>query len=176
MPALAATYLAPNGQIILPNLDCVKERIDSQHTHLSTWFRIEFLEIAERNLNPLYLATDDVEAELLKCPDNLTNETQMRTLYDFSSSPFYILTCINHVAPSTPSADRSKKSPSGPSPVGSLGNSVSSNSRNSSSKKRPIVVSPEYEETLVTVSSRRDRVNKRTLLQEMPISASAMLV
>ena len=42
--------------------------------------------------NPLYRATELVESELLRCPDKLTNETQMRPLMQFSDTPFYCLT------------------------------------------------------------------------------------
>jgi hypothetical protein len=52
----------------------------------------------------LYRATEDVEKELLMCPDALTNETQMRPLYDFSDEPFCVLELRSEflLHPSTP--------------------------------------------------------------------------
>ncbi len=41
--------------------------------------------------NPLYQATEFVEAPLLTCPDALTNVTQVRPLLEHSCYPFYVL-------------------------------------------------------------------------------------
>ncbi len=56
--------------------------------------------------NPLYLATENVEKELLMCPDALTNETQLRPLLNFSAQPFCVLELRASFLkqPSTPNA------------------------------------------------------------------------
>lgn len=174
---MATNYLAPNGRIILPNLGCVKELIDSQYSHLSIWFRIELLEIAERNLNPLYFATETVERELLKCPDNLTNETQMKPLYDFSNSPFYVLTCINHTAPCTPPSHRLQRAngkdlSSYSSSSSSTSQTTDSRIRNAAAKKR--FASSDLESPS-SVSERLQRINRRALLRDLNASTAESL-
>ena len=44
--------------------------------------------------NPLYAATEYVEEELDRCPDSLTNITQIKPLVDFSETPFCSLEVI----------------------------------------------------------------------------------
>jgi hypothetical protein len=89
-PTLATSgYLAKGCKIWLPNLQCIEESLSDFYGELSPYFIIR----RESNplSNPLYRATEDVEKELLMCPDALTNETQMRPLYDFSQEPFCVL-------------------------------------------------------------------------------------
>lgn len=51
----------------------------------------EFTDVESADRNPLHRATNAVERELLSCPDALTNETQMRPLYECSNKPFLLL-------------------------------------------------------------------------------------
>ncbi len=81
--------ILPGGKIWLPNLDCIQEQLDDNKSLLAPYFDIKL--VKECASNPLYFATDNVEKELLRCPDTLTNETQIRPLLDFSDHPFYVL-------------------------------------------------------------------------------------
>lgn len=102
-PTLAASgYLAKGCKIWLPNLQCIEESLSDFYADLLPYFIIRREENALKN--PLYRATEDVEEELLMCPDALTNETQMRPLYDFSNEPFCVLELRSEflVHPSTP--------------------------------------------------------------------------
>jgi hypothetical protein len=104
----ASGYLAKGCKIWLPNIQCIDESVTDFYNDLNPYFVIR-KEVEPKN-NPLYLATEDVEKELLKCPDALTNETQIRPVYDFSDSPFYVLELrpIFLKAPMTPTrANRS---------------------------------------------------------------------
>ena len=76
--------------MLLPNLDCVQEAIETFADALRGPYIINYLE--DPVDNPLYEVTETVTKELLRCPDNLTNETQIKPLYDFSKYPFYQLT------------------------------------------------------------------------------------
>lgn len=69
-------------------MDCIQEQLDDKKSLLAPYFDIKLVKESE---NPLYAATDNVEEELLRCPDILTNETQIRPLLDFSDRPFYVL-------------------------------------------------------------------------------------
>jgi hypothetical protein len=71
-------------------LDCIEEQIEEYKEILSRYFTIELP--SSFTSNPLYSATNHVEKELLRCPDTLTNETQMRPLLEYSNTPFYCLT------------------------------------------------------------------------------------
>lgn len=81
--------LAKGCQIWLPNLQCIEESLTDFHNELIPYF--EITKVTNPLLNPLYLATEDVEKELLLCPDALTNETQIKPLLNFSNEPFYSL-------------------------------------------------------------------------------------
>lgn len=41
--------------------------------------------------NVLYLATETCASDLLKCPDNIINATQIAPLLKHSDQPFYVL-------------------------------------------------------------------------------------
>ena len=100
--------LKETGSLWLPNLKCVEELIlaysDELHTHY-TWELIK-----DPTKNPLYLATEAIEDELLKCPDSLTNETQIRPLDDFSETPFYEFKRKVRKIPTTPRSTHSNGS------------------------------------------------------------------
>ena len=42
--------------------------------------------------HPLYAATQAVNDDLLRCPDTLTNDTQLAPLLAYSDTPFLVLT------------------------------------------------------------------------------------
>ena len=90
IPMLAENeILVKGGKLWLPNLDCVQCSIDDFRAEIEKYYVIEAVE--DPNLNPLYAATENVETELLRCPDHLTNETQLRPLLIYSKTPFLTL-------------------------------------------------------------------------------------
>lgn len=101
--------LKESGSLWLPNLKCVEELIIEHAEVLIKYYTWELVKDPLRN--PLYLATEAIEDELLKCPDSLTNETQIRPLDDFSATPFYEFKPITRKSqPSTPRKIRSHNS------------------------------------------------------------------
>lgn len=81
--------LAENGTIWLPNLTCITDPIDRHLSVLEPYFDVFFVENPKKN--PLYRATELVDSDLLRCPDALTNETQLRPLLAHSHQPFVAL-------------------------------------------------------------------------------------
>jgi hypothetical protein len=73
----------------LPYLACTSESLNEFNILLSQYYTITVEQ--DPTLNPLYLATQDVEADLLLCPDALTNVTQLRPLLALSPTPFCVL-------------------------------------------------------------------------------------
>jgi hypothetical protein len=71
-------------------LDCVQCSIDDFHNEISKYYSWETVENPHEN--PLYAATETVTDELLRCPDMLTNATQILPLLVNSSAPFLVLT------------------------------------------------------------------------------------
>lgn len=91
MPELAEqNIIKKGGKLWLPNLDCVQCSIDDFHNEISRYYSWETVDNPQEN--PLYAATETVTDELLRCPDMLTNETQIRPLLVNSSAPFLVLT------------------------------------------------------------------------------------
>lgn len=89
-PSLASEGMLSRGaQIWLPNLQCIDQSIRDFGAILQQYFYIR--KECSPESNPLCRATDDVKAQLLLCPDNLTNETQMKPLFDYSDEPFWVL-------------------------------------------------------------------------------------
>lgn len=86
---MAKSLLNESGVIILPYLSCVQDALTEYYSYLDPHFFIHF--ITNPNENPLYLATENVEKELLMCPDAVTNATQILPLYQHSSTPFCVL-------------------------------------------------------------------------------------
>jgi hypothetical protein len=82
--------LRKGGQLWLPNLGCVQESIETYRDEIMMHYTIKAVE--DPLLNPLYAASENVEMELLRCPDALTNETQLRPLLSYSKNPFLVLT------------------------------------------------------------------------------------
>lgn len=90
LPALAREgLLAEGGTIWLPNLSCISDPLERHAAVLNPFFDVFFVENPDKN--PLHKATHLVERDLLNCPDALTNETQMRPLYNSSDQPFIAL-------------------------------------------------------------------------------------
>lgn len=87
LPAfVTGNRLAPDGAVWLPHVRHVDEMFEKFSTELSEHYQWELVNAPTRN--PLYLATDKVTAELLKTPDFMTNESQIKPLLD---KPFYQL-------------------------------------------------------------------------------------
>lgn len=85
-----SNLLRKGGKLWLPNLGCVQESMDEFRDEITRHYTIEAVE--DPMLNPLYAASETVEIELLRCPDALTNVTQLRPLLSFSKNPFLLLT------------------------------------------------------------------------------------
>lgn len=91
LPELAEqNIIKKGGKLWLPNLDCVECSIDDFHNEISKYYSWETVENPHEN--PLYAATETVTDELLRCPDMLTNATQILPLLVNSSAPFLVLT------------------------------------------------------------------------------------
>ena len=125
--------LKESGSLWLPNLKCVEELILEHADVLIKYYTWELVQDPLRN--PLYLATEAIEDELLKCPDSLTNETQIRPLDDFSSTPFYEFKPRRLGATQQPSTPRKSKISSGNSSSGET-DAESSPESNKRSRRR----------------------------------------
>ena len=90
IPRMALDHvIRAGGRFWLPNLKCVADALVEFKSVIEEHYEVEY--IAKPEKNPLYSATEQVERELLRCPDKLTNETQMRPLLDHSAFPFIVL-------------------------------------------------------------------------------------
>jgi hypothetical protein len=86
--------LKVGGTFWLPRLAVTDELIENSYEEITTYYDIKY--VSKANENPLYMATETATQELLKCPDKLTNETQIQPLLDHSEFPFVCLTRRNH--------------------------------------------------------------------------------
>ena len=84
--------LSIGGSIWLPNVRHVQVMLIKFRLKIEEHYTWEM--VREPSMNPLYRATDRVTDDLKLCPDNMTNETQLRPLC--SDSPFYVLTRIKY--------------------------------------------------------------------------------
>jgi len=82
-------HLAKGCQIWLPNIHCIEVSLCEFHNNLIPFYTIR--KEKDPKMNPLFLATEQVEDKLLMCPDALTNVTQLRPILEFSNEPFYVL-------------------------------------------------------------------------------------
>ena len=93
LPLIASEgILAPDGIVWLPHLSCITDSLTEFYSYLNPYFEIELVEDAKTN--PLFLATEDVEDELLRCPDSLINSNQIKPMMeqlDHTDRPFYAL-------------------------------------------------------------------------------------
>ena len=99
--------LQKGGKLWLPNLGCVQDSIDTFRSEITKYYVIETVE--DPLDNPLYKASEKVTSELLRCPDALTNETQLRPLLSYSKCPFLVLTRRHEVYYETPCVTPSKR-------------------------------------------------------------------
>ena len=83
--------LAPGAKIWLPNMQCIEQSLEDFKAHLEPYFNI-YVE-KDSLANPLYLATEGAEEELLLCPDLITNSTQAIPLKSHAGEHglFYVL-------------------------------------------------------------------------------------
>jgi hypothetical protein len=90
----AAPLLAKNGSIYLPHNAATHTCIEDNET--SNIIKQYFVINKEFDClqNPLFLATETAEDQLLKSPEPITNANQLKILTDFSPNPFYKLTRI----------------------------------------------------------------------------------
>ena len=92
IPRLAEDELIRKGGLFwLPNLECVAEAIQLFRGAIERHYSIEYVKQEQLMENPLYEATERVREQLAACPDQLTNETQMRPLLEYSRTPFLLL-------------------------------------------------------------------------------------
>lgn len=107
-----SNLLKENGTIWLPHLEVVSELLEQFKDEISKYYKI--IHVQNPKENPLYYATDYVANDLRKCPDNLTNLTQMKPYDAYSDSPFICLKrrkhAINNEKPTTPKKQRAVSS------------------------------------------------------------------
>eukprot|EP01036_Dinobryon_divergens_P037393 gene37393-48905_t len=95
IPIIAQSLLAPGGIIWLPHLDNVSASIELNLDLIEQFFTVH--EIVDPFKNPLYVASENCEDELLLCPDSIINANQVAKLSrDF---PFYALQLKCHILP-----------------------------------------------------------------------------
>ena len=99
--------LQKGGKLWLPNLGCVQDSIDTFRSEITKYYVIETVD--DPLDNPLYKASEKVTLELLRCPDALTNETQLRPLLSYSKSPFLVLTRRHEIYHETACVTPSKR-------------------------------------------------------------------
>ena len=73
----------------MPNLNCTQDKMEDYTLLLSQHYRISTISNPTENM--LYLATETCTTDLLKCPDNIINATQIAPLLKHSDRPFYVL-------------------------------------------------------------------------------------
>jgi hypothetical protein len=92
LPQLAEqNIIKKGGKVWLPNLECVLNSINDFHNEIYKYYTWEAVENPFDN--PLYAATEMVTEQLLRCPDIVTNATQILPLLINNSYPFLVLTC-----------------------------------------------------------------------------------
>ena len=72
--------IKPDGTVWLPHVQHVTDMIDTYFDDLAPYYK--WSTVADPMLNPLYSASENATEELLRCPDNLTNATQVQPLQD----------------------------------------------------------------------------------------------
>jgi len=93
IPAIASNLLSPGGKLWLPNLQNVREAIELNRIYIESIFNVH--QITNPLQNPLYAASECCTTELLRCPDCITNATQISPLVCNSQFPFYALESLN---------------------------------------------------------------------------------
>ena len=91
LPILAAKGAIPlHGEVWLPNINCIGERLERLRDTLCTWFTIHL--ITDPMDNPLYRATQTVATELVADGNTFTNASALNELP--KGVPFIMLHCI----------------------------------------------------------------------------------
>jgi hypothetical protein len=98
--------LSTGGKLWLPHLENITQEIEEYSEIIQAYYKIEL--VANCQENPLYRATEDVTEELLRCPDNLTNATQVQPLWNHSKYPFVLLTVKDEASRNAPLSQREK--------------------------------------------------------------------
>jgi hypothetical protein len=76
LPIMAAKGAIPiHGEVWLPNIDCISDRLHRLSACLQPWFTTH--EISNPMANPLYRATQTVAMDLTADGNPFTNETAM---------------------------------------------------------------------------------------------------
>lgn len=83
---LEKNVLKPTGAIWIPNNSYVGEMIMKHYDVLFQHYAWSIIKDPE--LNPLYSSTENVTEQLLLCPDNITNATQIRHIESSPGGPF----------------------------------------------------------------------------------------
>ena len=90
LPILASKSAIPlGGEVWLPYIPCIEERIHRLWEHLQPWFSNH--SISDPNLNQLYAASAVVEQDILASGDRFTNGSALISLN--RDSPFIMLKC-----------------------------------------------------------------------------------
>ena len=77
------------GEIWLPNKRDVAEYMKACSEKIHALYRCEYVNDLDRN--PLYKATEMAEEDLQRFEDRRSNQTELRSLYEFSTFPFLML-------------------------------------------------------------------------------------
>jgi len=82
--------LSPGGKIWLPNLQCIRESIDKFRPALDEYYTVH--PVMDPSQNPLYVASENANDELLRCPDGgVVNQQAMQPILSQASFPFFAL-------------------------------------------------------------------------------------
>lgn len=82
--------IASGGTIWLPCVQCVIESLNDFKSSIFPYYTVTLIE--DPLLNPLFMATELANDELLQGPDDMTNNTQLPYLTNYSNTPFVMLT------------------------------------------------------------------------------------
>ena len=92
LPILASKgAIAVGGEVWLPHIPCIAERLCRLWSSLASRFSKHF--IADTSRNPLFVASHNVEAQILAKGDRFTNGSALISLD--KKFPFIVLRCIN---------------------------------------------------------------------------------
>ena len=91
LPTLAGKGAIPlHGEVWLPNIRCIDNRLKRLKDSLGTWFTIH--KVADPMDKPLYRATQTVATELIADGNTFTNASALKKLP--KDYPFIMLRCI----------------------------------------------------------------------------------
>ena len=82
--------ISAGGKIWLPNLQCIRESIGRFRKCIDQFYTVH--EVEDPMENPLFVATENARAELLRCPEGgLTNQSQLQPILAVALFPFFAL-------------------------------------------------------------------------------------